>query len=204
MHVVSFTITKLCKQNINPVLYNSHHWSLPGIYSSETNKAQLAESFHPELSWVLNQKDLPGSEEGRDESNGGNLCFLFLFFSCLGDAREGDGQQQRGWTIKGDWIKVKWKVKGKWRLRAKQWTSLAFTVQSQQTAAGKVPVSPSCSMEAAGSQLMGSDGFCPGLTCAMSWSIVWGGHVHIWIPTERGCPFLIWLDQMYICRDALY
>ena len=50
-----FYYTKLCKQNINPVLYNSHHWRLPGIYSSEIIEACLGESFHPKLSWVFNQ-----------------------------------------------------------------------------------------------------------------------------------------------------
>ena len=101
---------------------------------------------------------------------------MSVFFSDW-ETREGDGQQQRGWRVKGDWRKVKWKVKGKWRLGDKQWTSLAFTAASfhspgrQQLA--KCQWVPHTAMEAALSQLVESDGFCPGLTCATSWSIVW-------------------------------
>lgn len=146
--MVSFTILNCA----NKILTLSYITLITEVFLESIHQRQTKYGWvsHFTLNSVecLTNKDLPGSEEGRDESNGGNLCFFFFFFSAW-ETREGDEQQQRGWTIKGDWRKVKWKVKGKWRLRDKQWTCLAFTVQSQQTAAGKVPVSPSCSMEAA-------------------------------------------------------
>lgn len=72
---------------------------LESIHQRQT-KHSWVESFHPELSWVLNQKGSPRVwGGGRDESNGGNCVFLFCFFPAW-ETREGDGQQQRGWTIK--------------------------------------------------------------------------------------------------------
>lgn len=139
MHVVSFTILTCA----NKILTLSYITVITEVFLESIHQRQTKHSWvsHFTLNSVecLTSKDLPGSEEGRDEANGGNECFFSDW-----ETREGDGQQQRGWRVKGDWRKVKWKVKGKWRLGDKQWTSLAFTMQSRQTAAGKVPVSPSC------------------------------------------------------------
>ena len=43
----------------------------------------------------LTNKDLPGSEEGRDESNGGNLCVFFFFF-LLGRREKGMNSNKEG------------------------------------------------------------------------------------------------------------
>lgn len=90
---------KLCKQNINPVSHNFHHWSPPGTCPFETDKALTG--------WViwtlstaksLTSRHLPGPEEPKRV--GTRLIW--------GDKREEDEKQQKG-------VKRRWEGRGRLR-----------------------------------------------------------------------------------------
>lgn len=83
---------------------------------------------------------------------------------------KGMENNKRGWEgtrLKGQRRLEKRRVKGQRKTKTGG-KPVGISVQSQQTAAGNVPVSPlTLHTEAALSQLMGSDGFCPRLTCTV-------------------------------------
>ena len=78
MHVVSFTILNCA----NKILTLSYITLITEVFLESIHQRQTKHSWvsHFTLNSVecLTNKDLPGSEEGRDEAKGGNECFFFL------------------------------------------------------------------------------------------------------------------------------